>query len=59
MLEQVSLSKIAESALLDAIQTRKHGDAFYFWVRMDLDPRNPRRLNFWSFCDSINAGNCR
>uniref|UniRef100_A0A1J3IQQ4 Uncharacterized protein n=1 Tax=Noccaea caerulescens TaxID=107243 RepID=A0A1J3IQQ4_NOCCA len=54
-----SLSKIAESALLDAIQTRKHGDALYFWVRMDKDPRNPLRKPFWSFCDAINAGNCR
>ncbi|KAL0538154.1 hypothetical protein IC582_027155 [Cucumis melo] len=55
----VSLSKIAETALLDAIQTRRHGDALYFWVRMDLDPRNPLQLDFWSFCDSINAGNCK
>ncbi|XP_023514303.1 uncharacterized protein LOC111778610 isoform X2 [Cucurbita pepo subsp. pepo] len=55
----VSLSKIAESALLDAIQTRRHGDALYFWARMDSDPRNPHQLDFWSFCDSINAGNCK
>ncbi|CAN8248168.1 unnamed protein product [Cochlearia groenlandica] len=54
-----SLSKIAENALLDAIQTRKHGDALYFWVRMDKDPRNPLQKPFWSFCDAINAGNCR
>ncbi|KAF8107122.1 hypothetical protein N665_0126s0040 [Sinapis alba] len=54
-----SLSEIAENALLNAIQTRKHGDALYFWVRMDKDPRNPLQKPFWSFCDSINAGNCR
>ncbi|CAB80930.1 hypothetical protein [Arabidopsis thaliana] len=54
-----SLSKIAEDALLNAIQTRKHGDALYFWVRMDKDPRNPLQKPFWSFCDAINAGNCR
>ena len=59
VVQQVSLSKIAETALLDAIQTRRHGDALYFWVRMDLDPRNPLQLDFWSFCDSINAGNCK
>uniref|UniRef100_M4C9S0 Glycosyl transferase family 1 domain-containing protein n=1 Tax=Brassica campestris TaxID=3711 RepID=M4C9S0_BRACM len=54
-----SLSRIAENALLNAIKTRKHGDALYFWVRMDKDPRNPLQKSFWSFCDSINAGNCR
>ncbi|KAL1198121.1 hypothetical protein V5N11_001206 [Cardamine amara subsp. amara] len=54
-----SLSKTAENALLNAIQTRKHGDALYFWVRMDKDPRNPLQKPFWSFCDAINAGNCR
>ncbi|KFK30705.1 hypothetical protein AALP_AA6G017100 [Arabis alpina] len=54
-----SLSKTAETALLNAVQTRKHGDALYFWVRMDKDPRNPLKKPFWSFCDAINAGNCR
>ncbi|KAG5381421.1 hypothetical protein IGI04_032891 [Brassica rapa subsp. trilocularis] len=54
-----SLSEIAENALLNAIKTRKHGDALYFWVRMDKDPRNPLKKPFWSFCDAINAGNCR
>ncbi|WZZ11737.1 hypothetical protein YC2023_104826 [Brassica napus] len=54
-----SLSEIAENALLNAIKTRKHGDALYFWVRMDKDPRNPLQKPFWSFCDAINAGNCR
>ncbi|KAL6311540.1 hypothetical protein AAG906_005020 [Vitis piasezkii] len=54
-----SLSKIAETALLNAIQARKHGDTLYFWVRMDMDPRNPSQLDFWSFCDAINAGNCK
>ncbi|KAF5183620.1 glycosyl transferase family 1 protein [Thalictrum thalictroides] len=56
---KASLSKIAESALLDAIQTKKYGDALYFWVHMDKDPRNHSQQDFWSFCDSINAGNCR
>ncbi|XP_068665864.1 uncharacterized protein [Aristolochia californica] len=54
-----SLSKTAERALLEAIESQRHGDAFYFWVRMDKDPRNPLQLDFWSFCDAINAGNCR
>ncbi|VAH61844.1 unnamed protein product [Triticum turgidum subsp. durum] len=54
-----NLSKNAESAMLEAIQTQKHGDAFYFWVRMDQDPRNHANQDFWSLCDAINAGNCR
>jgi glycosyltransferase involved in cell wall biosynthesis len=54
-----SLSKAAEKALIDDIESRKHGDALYFWVRMDTDQRNPLRQDFWSFCDSINSGNCK
>jgi hypothetical protein len=56
---QVSLSKKAEGSLLEAIQSRRHGDTLYFWVRMDKDPRNTLQQDFWSFCDTINAGNCR
>ncbi|XP_071691095.1 uncharacterized protein [Rutidosis leptorrhynchoides] len=56
---KVSLSKVAESSLLEAIEDQKYGDAVYFWVGMDKDPRNPKKLDFWSFCDSINAGNCK
>uniref|UniRef100_A0A0D9V319 Glycosyl transferase family 1 domain-containing protein n=1 Tax=Leersia perrieri TaxID=77586 RepID=A0A0D9V319_9ORYZ len=56
---KVNLSRKAESALLEAIQTQKHGDAFYFWVRMDHDERNLAKQDFWSFCDAINSGNCR
>ncbi|XP_057533654.1 uncharacterized protein LOC130811382 isoform X2 [Amaranthus tricolor] len=57
--KKVELSKKAEKALLEAMEAREHGDTFYFWVRMDLDPRNPLNQDFWSFCDSVNAGNCR
>ncbi|KAK9749455.1 hypothetical protein RND81_02G127100 [Saponaria officinalis] len=56
---KVALSSRAEKAMLEAIEARKHGDAFFFWVRMDKDPRNPLNLDFWSFCDAVNAGNCR
>ncbi|CAK7348791.1 unnamed protein product [Dovyalis caffra] len=56
---KASLSKTAEKALVDAIETRKHGDSLYFWVRMDMDPRNHLQKDFWSFCDAINAGNCK
>ncbi|GAA0139496.1 transferase [Lithospermum erythrorhizon] len=54
-----SLTKVAETSLLDAIQGRRYGDALFFWARMDADPRNELKKDFWSFCDSINAGNCR
>ncbi|XP_007051667.2 PREDICTED: uncharacterized protein LOC18614048 [Theobroma cacao] len=56
---KASLSKIAETSLLDATEKRKYGDALYFWVRMDMDPRNSMQGDFWSFCDAINAGNCK
>ncbi|KDP28542.1 hypothetical protein JCGZ_14313 [Jatropha curcas] len=56
---KASLSRPAEKALLDAIQTRKHGDTLYFWVRMDMDPRYQLQQDFWSFCDAVNAGNCK
>nr|XP_043627238.1 uncharacterized protein LOC122598816 [Erigeron canadensis] len=54
-----SLSDRAEIALLEDIEAQKHGDAVYFWVRVDKDPRSPIQQDFWSFCDSINAGNCK
>ncbi|KAI3719500.1 hypothetical protein L6452_20400 [Arctium lappa] len=57
--KKASLSKAAEVALLDDIQAHRHGDALYFWVRMDKDPRNPMQQDFWTFCDAINAGNCK
>ncbi|XP_024988831.1 uncharacterized protein LOC112523447 [Cynara cardunculus var. scolymus] len=57
--KKASLSKAAEVALLDNIQARRHGDALYFWVRMDKDPRNPMQQDIWTFCDAINAGNCK
>uniref|UniRef100_A0A1D1Z063 D-inositol 3-phosphate glycosyltransferase n=1 Tax=Anthurium amnicola TaxID=1678845 RepID=A0A1D1Z063_9ARAE len=56
---KASLSKRAESVLLESVQSRKLGDTLYFWVRMDKDPRNTPQQEFWSFCDAINAGNCR
>lgn len=45
--------------LVEAIESQKHGDALYFWARMDMDQRNPLQSDFWYFCDTINAGNCR
>ncbi|KAJ4957164.1 hypothetical protein NE237_013947 [Protea cynaroides] len=57
--KKVSLSNIAERALLEAIEARRHGDTLYFWVSMENDPRNLLQQDFWTFCDAINAGNCR
>ncbi|KAK1325817.1 hypothetical protein QJS10_CPA01g02257 [Acorus calamus] len=54
-----SLLRKAERLLLEAIQAQKHGDTLYFWARMDKDKRNVLQHDFWSFCDTINAGNCR
>lgn len=59
VIKQVSLSKTAEKSLLDAVEARKHGDTLYFWARLDKDPRNPLKQDFWSFCNAINAGNCQ
>ncbi|TKW15466.1 hypothetical protein SEVIR_5G238500v4 [Setaria viridis] len=56
---KANLSNNAETAILEAIQSQKHGDTFYFWVRMDQDSRNHANKDFWSFCDATNAGNCR
>ncbi|CAJ1950280.1 unnamed protein product [Sphenostylis stenocarpa] len=57
--KKASLSGTAENSLLDAIQSKRYGDALYFWVRMDMDRRNPLQKDFWTFCDAINAGNCK
>ncbi|CAI9781525.1 unnamed protein product [Fraxinus pennsylvanica] len=54
-----SLSKTAERSILDAIEARRYGDSLYFWARLDKDPRITMEQDFWSFCDAINAGNCR
>ncbi|KAG5100862.1 hypothetical protein JHK82_045914 [Glycine max] len=56
---KASLSITAENALLDAIQSKRYGDALYFWVRMDMYSQNPLQTDFWSFCDAVNAGNCK
>ncbi|KAH9310555.1 hypothetical protein KI387_025590 [Taxus chinensis] len=63
---KVSLSVSGEKALTEVIQRGKHGDAVYFWARMDKDTRTGTggaalqgQEGFWPFCDAINAGNCR
>lgn len=63
---KVSLSTEAERVLADAVQSGNNGDTFYFWARMDKDTRsgiagkqNQHYNDFWSFCDTINAGKCR
>ncbi|KAE8679540.1 hypothetical protein F3Y22_tig00111398pilonHSYRG00094 [Hibiscus syriacus] len=56
---KASLSEVAQASLLDAIEKRKYGDVLYFWVWMDMNPRNSMQRDFSSFCDAINAGNCK
>lgn len=62
---KVSLSTVAEKELIDAVRTGSHGNAVYFWARMDKDVghsskrRSLQQEDFWSFCDATNAGNCR
>lgn len=58
-LPQASLSREAETVLIRAIEEEIHGDSFYFWFAIDNDPRNSEKMDFWTFCDAINAGNCR
>ena len=53
------MSITTENALLDAIQSKRYGDALYLLVHMDMDSQNPLQMDFWSFCDVINAGNCK
>lgn len=62
---KVSLSTVAEKELIDAVRTGRHGNAVYFWARMDKDVGHSSKISalqqedFWSFCDATNAGNCR
>ncbi|XP_042460957.1 uncharacterized protein LOC122044982 [Zingiber officinale] len=56
---KASLSREAETALIRAIEEEIHGDSLYFWFAIDKDPRNSEKMDFWTFCDAINAGNCR
>lgn len=34
------------------------GDAVYYWALLDMD-LNANKFDFWSSCDSLNAGHCR
>ncbi|XP_075488054.1 uncharacterized protein LOC142527203 [Primulina tabacum] len=54
-----SLSKAAEKSLVEDIEAQRHGDTLYFWARIDKDPRSSMIQDFWTFCDVLNAGNCR
>ncbi|KAH9295530.1 hypothetical protein KI387_039118 [Taxus chinensis] len=63
--KKVSLSAVVEKELINAVTAGRHGNAVYFWVRMDKDVKHTTRgsafqqQDFWSFCDATNAGNCR
>ncbi|XP_031111693.1 uncharacterized protein LOC116015682 isoform X2 [Ipomoea triloba] len=51
-----SLSKTAETSLVNAIEAQRYGDTLFFWAPMDMDLT---KQDFWSFCDAVNAGNCQ
>lgn len=55
---QVALKPPAETALLAAVSTEKHGDALYFWAQLESKNSQPTD-DFWSACDFANGGNCR
>jgi hypothetical protein len=52
---QVSLSESAEETLEKITTGKINGDVVYYWSPMDVD----KTSDFWSMCDSLNAGNCR
>nr|GME17197.1 Phosphatidyl-myo-inositol mannosyltransferase [Ipomoea batatas] len=51
-----SLSKTAETSLVNAIEAQRYGDTLFFWAPMDM---GLTKQDFWSFCDAVNAGNCQ
>ncbi|PAN48637.1 hypothetical protein PAHAL_9G396600 [Panicum hallii] len=52
---KVSLSESAEETLEETTAGENNGDIVYYWSTMDIDQTS----DFWSMCDSLNAGNCR
>ncbi|KAF8697840.1 hypothetical protein HU200_035330 [Digitaria exilis] len=52
---KVSLSQSAEETLEETATGRNNGDVVYYWSPMEMDETS----DFWSMCDSLNAGNCR
>jgi len=52
---KVSLSESAEETLEETTTGENNGDVIYYWSPMDIDQTS----DFWSMCDSLNAGNCR
>ncbi|CAN6294402.1 unnamed protein product [Urochloa humidicola] len=53
--KKVSLSERAEESLEEITIGENNGDVVYFWSPMDIDQTS----DFWSMCDSLNAGYCR
>ncbi|KAJ1296379.1 hypothetical protein BS78_01G295800 [Paspalum vaginatum] len=52
---KVSLSESAEETLEETMTGENSEDSVYYWSPMDMD----KTSDFWSMCDSLNAGNCR
>ncbi|MCO5599433.1 hypothetical protein L7F22_053537 [Adiantum nelumboides] len=57
---KVSLSSKAELALFNVLKGGNNGDTVYFWASTEVHSNEGSlQRDFWSFCDSINNGNCR
>ncbi|KAK3153223.1 hypothetical protein QOZ80_2BG0169450 [Eleusine coracana subsp. coracana] len=52
---KVSLSTSAEETLEETMTEEYNEDVIYYWAPMDMD----QSFDFWSICDSLNAGHCR
>ncbi|TVU31801.1 hypothetical protein EJB05_23502, partial [Eragrostis curvula] len=52
---KVSLSRSAEETLEETMTEEYSEDVIYYWAPMDMDQSS----DFWSMCDSLNAGHCR
>ncbi|KAK1283554.1 hypothetical protein QJS10_CPB21g00300 [Acorus calamus] len=59
--KKVALSIEAENVLREIVGNETNGDIIYYWASMDLGNTTVDIdvLDFWSVCDSLNAGNCR
>lgn len=60
------MTAAAEAALIEAVSTGRDGDAVYFWARTDGNAGTSGEgsfvepaVNFWTYCDSVNSGQCR
>lgn len=59
---KVSLSISAEEILEQIAIEKSGGDVVYYWAPMKMDLKDEgkdEKVDFWSMCDILNAGQCR